>query len=416
MASRLLLLGTLLLAACASHEPPVPLDRFLAGDLDAMREFFDREIRAGNANSGALYLNQLAGMELLDGRLESARKKFDAAGRFMNNDNVSGSEEFAAIWGAESSKAWRGDPYEKAMNGYYTGILYWMADQPDNGRAAFRRGLNADSESEGEKFQNDFALLFWLAGRASVRMGLRDDAEAYFRQASEAQVFAVTHGARGNPEARILREPARGNLICLVDMGLGPEKYPDGSDGELARFRARRRPEAQAEVFLGGQSLGRTEILVDVPYQAATRGGTAMEGIRKGKAVFKDLATIGGIVAISRGLDTNDSSARNTSIGIGIGLLALSLLTRAEADVRHWTTLPDTVQVLAAEVPPGRHVLRIEFQDAFGNVLSGLTQEWTVEVPVSGEGVYYFRSLPGIDRRAALRAEAPVGTATEVKS
>ena len=389
------ILGSLC-AGCATHFARAPLNNFLAGDLDTTRAFFDRQVREGDVASGALYLNGLAQIEMLQGELGRARRHFRDAGRIMGNWATSSSEVIAAIVGSESSKTWKGDPYEKAMNAYYTGLLYWITGEPDNGRAAFKKGILADGESEEGDYQVDFALLFWLAGRTSLLMGLPEDAESYFEEARRAREFAVQHGAGGLPSPRVLEDPAAGNLVCLVDIGLGPEKVVGGGKGELAVIVPRRPTVRWAEIFVDGHSLGTTELLVDVDYQASTRGGTVMEGIRKGKAVLRTVSEVAGAVLIYDGVNRGGDAGRNQALA-GLGLLLLSLLTSSAADIRHWETLPAGVHVLTANIPPGPHDLRIEFRGAGGR-FSRLTQNWTIEIPEKGESVYYFRSLPGLDK------------------
>lgn len=390
------LLCGLLAAACATRLPPVPLVEFQSGQLEPVRVFYEEQVQEGDVASEALFLNGLAQIELLLGNTEAAWRHFSAAGRMMGNWQTSGGEAFGAIVGSESSKTWKGDPYEKAMNAYYTGLLWLLRGEPDNARAAFKKGILADAESNDEQYRADFALLFWLAGRMSMHMGLADDAESYFAEARQARAFAFAHGALGGPTNHVLENPGAGNLICLVDVGLGPEKFATGDGGSLAAFRPRHNTEREAEIFLDDESLGCTEIMADIYYQAVTRGGTEMEGIREGKAVFKTLSGVGGIVLLNEGLNNSGSQGTNQTL-IGIGLLLMSLLTDSRADVRHWTILPETVQVLVADVPPGEHYLRVEFLDAHGLRIPELVQEWTVEVPVYGEGVYLFRSLPGLD-------------------
>ncbi len=70
--------GTLL-AACASSLPPVPMDRFLAGDLSAVRGFYDEQLREGDVQSGALFMNGLAQIEMLQGEIRAARTHFLSA-------------------------------------------------------------------------------------------------------------------------------------------------------------------------------------------------------------------------------------------------------------------------------------------------------------------------------------------------
>lgn len=396
MFSRPALLLCVLAPACATRLPPVPLLKFQSGELESVRVFFEEQVEEGDVASGALFLNGLAQIELLMGNTDTAWRYFSTAGRVMGNWQTSGGEAFGAIVGSESSKTWKGDPYEKAMNAYYTGLLYLLRGEPDNARAAFKKGILADAESNDELYRADFALLFWLVGRMSMHMGLADEAASYFTEARQARAFAFAHGSVGSPTNHVLENPGAGNLICLVDVGLGPEKYATGDGGSLAAFRPRHNTERESEIYLDGESLGRTEIMTDLYYQAATRGGTEMEGIRQGKAVLKTLTGVGGDVLLNEGLNNSGSEGINQTL-IGLGLLLVSISTDSRADVRHWTILPETVQVLAAEVPPGEHHLRLEFLDRHGLEIPDLSQEWTVEVPVDGEGIYLFRSLPGLD-------------------
>ena len=102
-------------------------------------------------------------------------------------------------------------------------------------------------------------------------------------------------------------------------------------------------------------------------------------------------------VLIADGLNDSGDS-RDAKLIIGGSLLALSLLTRAEADTRSWEILPQSVQVLTADVAPGEHVLRIEFLAPGGAVVPSLVQEWAIDVPETGDAIYMFRSVPGLDR------------------
>src|SRR5690606_17008054 len=125
---------------------------------------------------------------------------------------------------------------------FYLGLCYLWKGEPDNARAAFKKGILADGESGDEKFQADFTLLFWLAGRASELMGAPDDADDFFGEAREAATFAGAHGARTHVPNPLLEEPAQGNLVLLVECGMGPEKFATGAERELARFRPRWHP------------------------------------------------------------------------------------------------------------------------------------------------------------------------------
>src|ERR1043166_8279212 len=227
------LLAYLPLAACAIGQPAVPMGNFVAGQLQPVADFAREQVTSGPPENEALVLNVLAQCELLQGDADAAWRHFGTAARIMGNWDVSGGEEFAAIAGSESSKGYTGDPYEKAMNAFYLGMCYLWRGDPDNARASFKKGILADGESSDEKYQADFTLLFWLAGRMSRRMGLPEDAAGFYDEARKADAFAREHGSRGDSPNPLLQEPGRGNLMVLFECGLGPEKYAAGSEDEL---------------------------------------------------------------------------------------------------------------------------------------------------------------------------------------
>lgn len=404
---------TLILAACAVRMPAVPMHRFLDGDLDAVAAAMRDEQQNGADENQALVLNILAQCELFLGDAEAAWRDFGTAGRIMGNWQTSGGEAVAAIVGSEGSKTWKGDPYEKAMNAVYLGLCYLWRGEPDNARAAMKKGILADAEVGDEKYQADNPLLFWLAGRMSLLMGKGDDAEDFFKEARTANTFARQHGSRADDAEAVLGRPRAGNLVLLVECGLAPAKVTRGDLGELARFESRWHPAERARVRLDGRLLGETVVLADLDYQARTLGGTEMEGIRKGKAVFKKTSLIGGAALLHIASRDRGDSARTAAIA-GAGLIALGLLTSTSADVRHWPTLPSTVQVLTTDAAPGAHTLELEFLDGAGRVVPDLNQTWPLDIPAASETYYLFRSLPGLDRRAAHGAAAEEPGRTKV--
>lgn len=382
-------------AGCVISQPDVPVSSYLAGDYAAVREFAERQILDGAAENLALVMNVKGQCELALGDVDAARNAFQGAAQIMGTWATTGSEATAAIVGSESSKTYKGDPYEKAMNAFYLSYCYLQKGEPDNARAALKRGILMDAEVADEKYQADNALLFWMAGRMSNLYG-GSGAEGYFEEARVANEFAIAHESRGVRNNPLLANPTQGNLVLLLPMGLGPEKFAAGAQEELARFRSQGHPAAAAQISIDGKSLGRSTVLSDVDYQARTLGGTAMEGIRQGKAVFKTSTEIAGKILLVNGLNnrSGDRDADNARAVAGGALLLLSALTATAADVRYWPTLPSTVHVFTADVPPGEHDLLIEFVDGRGNGLPRLQHRLRVSVPASGEAWLLVPSLP----------------------
>lgn len=382
-------------AGCAISQPEFPVSSYLAGHYAAVQEFAEREVAEGAVENLALVMNVKGQCELALGDVDAARITFQGAAQIMGTWATTGSEATAAIVGSESSKTYKGDSYEKAMNAFYLSYCYLQKGEPDNARAALKRGILMDAEVADEKYQADNALLFWMAGRMSKLYG-GSGADGYFEEARVANAFAIAHESRGVANNPLLANPTKGNLVLLFPIGLGPEKFADGAQEELARFRSQGHPAAAAQVSINGKLLGRSIILSDVDYQARTLGGTAMEGIRQGKAVFKASTNVAGKILLVNGLNkrSGDRDADNARVVAGAGLLLLSALTATAADVRYWPTLPSTVQVFAADVPPGEHDLLVEFVDGRGNGLPRLQHNLRVSVPASGEAWLLVPSLP----------------------
>ena len=121
-----------------------------------------------------------------------------------------------------------------------------------------------------------------------------------------------------------------------------------------------------------------------------------MAGIRQGKAVFRRSSRIAGVVLLDDALRNRDrdKGKAQAQAFVGGALILLSALTAAEADARHWPTLPSTVQVLAADVAPGEHLLVVDFVGPTGAPISRLRRQLTVTVPAEGEAWLLVPSLP----------------------
>lgn len=400
---RLRILGFLfwaLAAACATGQPKVPIDSYRRGDFAAVEAFAERELADGAAENEGLVQNVAGQAQLFQGRIADARRSFAVAYQVMGTWATAGSEVYKAIFGNESSKTWRGDPYERGMNAVYLALCDLWSGEPDNARACLINGIMADAESGAEgaegaaaRVKEDNALLFWMAGRMG-RLAGSSDVEQNFADARQAHEFALANHARGDAANPVLASPAAGNLVVLVECGLGPEKYAKGMGDPIARFRERTDAAVRAEVWVDGRPVGPAHVLADVFYQATTRGGTAMEGIRKGKAVLKIGAAVAGVETLKYAARERDSQRAAVAAAAAGAFFLVAWLVSSDADIRHWPTLPSTVGAAVTTLPPGDHRLVVEFFDASGNTLHSLRQQATVRVPERGEAWCLVRPAP----------------------
>lgn len=271
----------------------------------------------------------------------------------------------------EAKKTFIGEPYERVMAYFYRGILYWMNGEPDNARACFRTALLIDSDTENREYSADYAILEYLEGLASVKLG--SSGRDAFERANE--VFE-----RGTLPEYV----AEANTLVFLEFGQGPTKYATGEYREELRFRPGRSMAHGAWLKVANKKV-RILPIDDLNFQATTRGGRVMDHVLENKAVFKSgTDTFGNAAIISGAVVASHRGSQEVGLGlVAAGLLSkmVSAATTPQADTRSWENLPQYISFTAMDLPPGAHAATVEFTDAAGNVLPTMTK--TVEFTVT---------------------------------
>lgn len=281
----------------------------------------------------------------------------------------------------EADKFFIGEPYERVMAYYYRGILYWKAGQPDNARACFRSAQLQDSDSEQNEYRNDYVLMDYLDGLASLK--LRASADSNYLRATNAARLAIPPPY----------QPAD-NVLIFADYGKGPTKYASGSYGEQLKFKEGRSTALEIKITteVASLHLGPYD---DLSYQATTRGGRVMDHILANQAVFKSTTDAAGDAALMSGMVL--AHGRNTQ-EIGLGLVAVGLVSKMfsaaatpDADTRDWDNLPQFLTFGTMSLPPGQHVVTIEYLNDSGSVIPSMTRKENIQVnPLPNDTVLYF--------------------------
>ncbi len=289
----------------------------------------------------------LAAMELGDGEL--AKKAFDAAiaridAIYADDDNA---RKAKSVFSEEKVKDFKGEPYERAMAYFYRGLLYAADGDFQNARAAFLAADRQDTMSEQETFSGDFGMMKYLAGWASYCDG---DAERGRTLTAQAKTSDTT--------IAWLPDELKSDIV-LIDTGTAPTKVGTGKHKEFLTF-SRGAVTAVPDKFDDGNAPAFKPV-ANVYFQASTRGGRPVDGILNGKAQFKDgakevgqvatqvgeAATIAGIASGNRGM------AGAGLIGLFVGLVAdgIAASTTPAADVRYWSSLPDSIAMRTGMLP-----------------------------------------------------------------
>ena len=229
-----------------------------------------------------------------------------------------------------------------------------------------------DSSSEGEQYTGDYALLDYLDGLATTKIG--DDGSDAFKRAEQ--------------ECKFRKPPpydAAANVLFFLEFGPGPRKYATGRYREELRFDVQPSREQSAVVIVEGQAVTAGPY-DDLGFQATTRGGRVMDHVLANKAVFKDTTGAIGNVGIVGGAIAATSRDRTTE-EVGLGVLAAGIITEIvsanttpAADTRMWDNLPRYLSFATLKLPPGEHVATVEFLDAGGHPISNLTKSVTFNV------------------------------------
>lgn len=322
------------------------------------------------------------------GQPDEAKLHLDTAlpliGGILAND--ADAKKARSLFSAESTKTFIGEPYERVMAYYYRGLLYWRDGQPDNARACYRSAQLIDSDAETAEYKCDYVLLDYLDGLASAKLSA-DGSDAFARAQANAKHFKLP-----------AYDPAA-NLLIFAEYGTGPRKYGGGEYGEQLKFFVKNSTAHAATLSVNGQTVN-LPAYDDLNFQATTRGGRVMDYILGGKAVFKrttntvgDVALIGAVIAANNGSRDGDRAA----VALGaIGLLGkiASAATTPRADIRMWDNLPQRLSFAALRLAPGDYPAILEFQDATGQTLRGLTQTLTLHVdPADRDTVIFLSEL-----------------------
>jgi tetratricopeptide (TPR) repeat protein len=367
----------LLAAACAQHDTRAAGHAYYAGQPgEARRQLSD--LLDSDSEGRALYLNELGVIDLDEGRLEDAYREFNEAGRIMGAFEGANLKEVGAIVGEESSKIWRGDPYEKSMNSYYLGVIELLRGVNDNAYAGFKNAIFNDSSNAGEQYECDFAPAWFLEGYAMARLG---DSATATNDFEKARALA--------PDCPALAAGSAGNLLVIVDVGRGPTKIAVGHHGEATRFLDHPERADHVTIVADGKAVGATRKAGDVYFQASTRGGRAFDAVLKGKAIYKSAAAAAGVTTLLLA-DEMKEKYQTGAVAVGIGLLLSSFLVSSTADTRHWTTLPAEVQLFRGKLTPGTH--EIEVVPSAGRMAG--SGRWKIEIPATGDVVVYARTIP----------------------
>jgi len=326
-----------------------------------------------------LWRFRVAMVALKEQRYDEARELLDAALPSAGTMLEGGQQaERARSWlGREREKVFYGEPYERAMGWFYRGMLYWRDGEPDNARACYRTAQLLDAAA-AQSDRGDWVLLDYLDGYATAKLG-GDGGDALVRARATVPTLPDFDTAA--------------NVLVFLQFGFGPVKRSGGDVGEGLTYGGGYSRTQSAVVRANGGHGHAALALDDLTHQATTRGPRQFDlELARKAAVKKTGDTVGDIGFFPGLILTQPEETREIGLGLlGFGLAgkALGGTIKPGADTRSWNNLPQYLAFTALRLPAGEHELEIDFYDADGNAISGISRQLRIQVKAKGDTVVF---------------------------
>lgn len=340
---------------------------YLNSKPDYLKKPYTLLIKEGERNR-VLNLVELGKLALKHNDIDEAERAFDHA--LLQIETVYSDDENAtkarSLWHEEGRKDFKGEPYERSMAYFYRGLIYLHKNDFDNARASFLSGLMQDAFAEEDQHRSDFALMIFLAGWASQRMGSEQLAnEAY----EELKQF--------RPD--FTPPPMSHDTLVIAETGKSPRKLADGLGHYELVYRRGKQFEATRVDLVNADNVNSMYPMEDIFWQASSRGGRPVDSIIEGKAQFmKDSANFGGrltdvsntAIIVGGGLGSNAAADIGAAFSlIGVSALAISTKTKPRADTRYWQSLPDLVHIYTYDSSQQPQTDRLIYRNDSGDAL-----------------------------------------------
>ncbi len=365
------------------------------------------KLNAEGQKNWVLNLNELAVAAMRMGERDIARRALDES--ILEINAVFGSTPEAArarsIFFNEDVKLFKGDPYERSMTFLYRGVLYMQDGDYENARASFRSGILQDGFAEEEQNRADWAVLDYLISVCEIRLSRPFYADEALARARETyQAFPAKYEAFSGPPVNIEPDALAGirledNLLVIGQTGAAPVKIRVGDYGQYLGYQRGNMPVGDTVVVARGGDRRAALTLDSVYYQASTRGGRAFDKIQGRKVVFKETSSAVGVGSTMLGLQVlsanngDNMSGEQAVVGaalVGAGLVftLFSELISTRADIRQWTSLPETLSVYTSSTRAGPGELTVTLP---GNQVASMA----LNFPKPGEGLVVALVFPG---------------------
>jgi hypothetical protein len=397
----------LFVLGCASY-PTNTLsaqNAFYAGDFDKAALLLEKPSKEEGKDQLLYLLDR--GMSLQQaGRYKESQKDLLAADKMSEvKDYVSLSTEAATLVTSENIKQYKGEDFEKVLINAFLAIDYAVSHEYEDALVECRR-VNQKlhfykSEAKRDYEQNPFArylsAMIWEATdhledayidykevaklnpdfpylkydllRLAKKLGRTEDLKDFRKQFGDTVVIP-----------KFKEEAKLGEIVLIYQQGLSAVKRPNPQAHQFPKFYARSSLTRQALLEVPDEKKSEhSEILYSISDVAVKTLDDAFAGL-----LAKKVVGIGAKAVVA-----DQVRQKNELLGMiaWIGLNAID-----QADLRHWSTLPETFQIARLHVTPGTHRVKAIGLDGSGNP-TGEQKEFEVTLAAGKKVFLNWRSL-----------------------
>jgi hypothetical protein len=368
---------TIAIGACATYQLNVDEARrdLIQNPSKAVERL--RPLAEKPSDDQLLYVLDYAMALQLAGEYKESAKNFMMADKLAEaQDYTSLSRQAGSLLLSEEMVQYKGDDYEKIFINVFSAINYLLLHDLESAGVETRRltdKLKYYIQEEKKPYeQNPFAIYLnghiWEANknydsalidferaynlginnqyikedllRSAMRAGRRDKVEKY---KSEFQM---------SPQKN-WQDNKKGELILIYQQGWGPRKVPNPASPRLPILTSVGSYTKSAKMLVPGLGEFATALIFDIENIAIKTLNDQM-----GALVAKRAAGMVAKEAVAKRV-----SKDNEVLGLA---MFIAMHASDRADVRQWSTLPQTIQIARAYLPTGEHSIDVKGFSAYG--------------------------------------------------
>lgn len=403
--ARIAILVALVFSGCATYQHKVADSRMMlsAGQVDQALEKLGLLANQKTDDQLVYLLDYGVALQIANKNDDSNQVLLKADKLSEQMDYHSASNVAAATFAGEEMIQYKGDTFEKIFINAYLAMNFLEMGRYDDALVECRRinekFLKLRSEEKKSFELNPFGK--YLAALAWEASGQYDDAYLDFVEAhklspeiANIQEDLIRMAKKSHrmddyeqwkkefPDVMEKKEwydKNLGELVVIYQQGWGPQKAPDPFEPRFPILRPTFNYTQRAQVEINGKTF-ESRYVYNVEKAAIQ---TLLDD--RGALVARRMAAL-----VAKKAAADEIGRKNDLLG-AIAWVAMNASDRA--DVRQWSTLPQSIQVIRIPLKPGEYKFRIAGLSSEGSVTGEMSDERKVRIKAGRKAFVNWRSL-----------------------